>query len=406
MRILLVHDYAPPLGGAEVMNTTLIRGLRERGHEVRRLCSSAAITQLAPTDAPPEYVCTGTTSRWRTLLQSANPWAPGALRRAIREFRPDVVHAKIFLTQLSPLILPVLRDVPTIYHAVWYRAVCPTGHKLMPDGRTCESRPGAVCYREGCLPLRDWVPLMAQRAMLQRWRHHVDLTVANSRWTASLLEADGVAPVTVVPNGVPVVPARQTFDEAPSAVYVGRLSREKGVDVLLDAFAQVLTRVPAARLTIIGDGPLRAALEAQSRDLQIGHGVRFMGHLPRTDAESIARTAWVQVIPSRWAEPFGIVAAEAMMRGTAVVATDAGGLAELVHHELTGLRVPPGNVDTLAVALSSVLGDRGLAERFGTAAREVALRDLTEDRFVTGMLDCSMRVRDMVRGAGRVTSGH
>lgn len=393
MRILLVHDYAPPLGGAEVMNTTMVRGMQQRGHDVRRFCSSAALSQLPPDDTPPEYVCPGTTSRWRTLLQSANPWAGPTLRRAIDEFRPDVVHVKIFLTQLSPLILPVLRDVPTIYHAVWYRAVCPTGRKLLPDGRACTSRAGAACYRDGCLPLRDWMPLMAQHAMLQRWRHHLNLTVANSRWTASLLEREGIGPVTVVPNGVPVVPAREPLDATPSVVYMGRLTGEKGVDVLLDAFAMVRSRVPTARLTIVGDGPARGALESQCLALQLGGQVRFVGHRSRDEAEAIAGPAWVQVIPSRWAEPFGVVAAEAMMRGTAVVATDAGGLAELVLHDDTGLRVPPGRPDALADAMTAMLVDRARAEQFGASARRVALRELTEDVFVDRMLECYARGR-------------
>lgn len=401
MRILLVHDYAPPLGGAEVMNATMVHGLRRRGHEVRRFCSTAAMVDLPAGESPPEYECRGTTSRWRTLLQTANPWAATALQRAIDEFRPEVVHVRIFLTQLSPLILPVLRNVPVIYHAVWYRAVCPTGHKLLPDGRRCTSHAGMVCLREGCLPSHDWVALMAQHAMLQRWRHHIDLTVANSQWTAALLEDGGFPPVTVVPNGVPIAPQRAALDGEPAVVYVGRLSREKGVDTLLQAFAAVRAQLPTTTLTIVGDGPSRTELEGLCRTLALDGAVRFTGHLPRAEAETIAASAWVQVVPSRWAEPFGIVAAEAMMRGTAVVATDSGGLAELVQPGETGVRVPPGRDDLLAEALVRVLADRTNAERLGANGRTVALAQLTDDIFVDRMLDCYAQAQ-AIHAAGRV----
>lgn len=84
--------------------------------------------------------------------------------------------------------------------------------------------------------------------------------------------------------------------------------------------------------------------------------------------------AWIQVVPSRWAEPFGLVAVEAMMRGTAVVASAMGGLAEIVEHEQTGLLVPVGNVSALADAIQRATRDRELVERWGRAARERALQ--------------------------------
>jgi len=199
-RILIVDDYAPLYGGAEVVNAALTDALRRRGHSVRRFTSTAGLETL-PNHSPlrPEYACRGTLSRWRTALQSANPWAPAALRRAIDDFRPDVVHGKIFETQLSPFILPVLRSVPSVHHAVWYRAVCPTGLKYLPSGAACTARAGVVCMSSGCVPVRDWLPLMAQRQLLRRWRGVFRATIANSNATAQQLLDDGIKAITVVP---------------------------------------------------------------------------------------------------------------------------------------------------------------------------------------------------------------
>lgn len=395
LRILLVHDYAPLFGGAEVVNDALVHGLRQRGHEVRRFMSTAGIEAL-PHDSPlrPEYACRGTLSRWRTALQSANPWAPVALRQAIEDFTPDLVHVGIFTTQMSPLILPVLRHVPSVFHAAWYRAVCPTGTKLLPNGTACSRRAGSVCFTAGCVPARDWVPLMGQMQLLRRWRHVFRATIANSEATARVLAADGVGDITVVPNGVADAPALSTMADTPTAVFAGRLVHEKGVDTLLHAFAAVHAHVPRATLDIIGDGVERPMLEALSRSLNLEEVVRFHGFQSRTQTEAIARSAWVQVVPSRWAEPFGLVAAEAMMRGTAVVASDAGGLAEVVRNEDTGLLMRPDHVPALADALHRVLTDRALAAQWGRQGRDVAQTEYSHARFVDRIVAVYANVLD------------
>src|SRR3954471_4377221 len=103
MKILLVHDYAMPVGGAEIRTLALRSALRRRGHDARLLASSAG---LKPGQSQADYLCFGTLSRYRTLVQTLNPSAAWRLRRVLAEFRPDVVHVRMFLTQLSPLILP------------------------------------------------------------------------------------------------------------------------------------------------------------------------------------------------------------------------------------------------------------------------------------------------------------
>jgi glycosyltransferase involved in cell wall biosynthesis len=191
---------------------------------------------------------------------------------------------------------------------------------------------------------------------------------------------------TCIPNGVPVRPQRLPLDGAPLIAFAGRLVRKKGVDVLLRAMPATLAAIPDARLVIAGDGPERPGLETLAAALGIGHAVEFLGHLPRDDAERALARAWAQAVPSRWEEPFGLVAAEAMMRGTAVIATGPSGLAEQVTEGETGYLVPPGDAAALAQALVRVLGDRAGAERLGAAGRIRALDLFSEDRHVERVL--------------------
>ncbi len=379
MKVLLVNDYATLYGGAEIQMLTLRDGLRRRGHEVRVFASSA---RPSSGYSMADYECFGTTSRFRALLQSGNPWAYVGLRRALAEFRPDVVHVIVFLTQLSPLILPLLRKVPALYYIVWLRPICPVGTKFLPDGAACRVPAGLVCYRSGCLPLRDWLPLMAQMRLWQRWRGAFKLLVANSDAVRRRLAGEGIQPVEIVWHGVPARPQRRPLSLPPTVAFAGRLVAAKGAAVLLEAFSMVLRRLPDARLLIAGDGPERERLRLLATELGLSSHVTMLGHLRPEELDQQLGSAWVQVVPSLWEEGFGIVAAEAMMRGTAVLASRVGGLTEIVRHGDTGFLVGPGDAGALSDALVMLMDDRDLAERMGQAGRQVALKDFSEEAVV------------------------
>jgi glycosyltransferase involved in cell wall biosynthesis len=377
VKVLLLNDRLDPTGGSQLMTLGLRDGLRGRGHTVRTLASRAGIGDAGPTEA--DVTCFGSQGTLQTLSRTVNPSAAAALRRELRDFDPDVVHVRAFLTQLSPAILPLLRDRPAVMHAVMYDAVCPTGKKLLPSGSVCRERAGWVCKRQ-CLSWPAFGALMAQRGLYRRWRDAFDVVVANSQATAEKLEADGIGPVRVVHNAVPDLPQRGPLHDPPLAVVVARLSREKGVDVAVRAFAIARERVAEARLLVIGDGPERAALERLTAELGLGGAVRFAGRLSRAEAQARAVPAWVQLVPSVWDEPFGLVAAEAMMRGTAVIASGSGGLAEIVEDGLTGWLHRPGECGALAEPLTRVLRDRPLAQTVGAAARRRAMERFTMAR--------------------------
>jgi glycosyltransferase involved in cell wall biosynthesis len=120
------------------------------------------------------------------------------------------------------------------------------------------------------------------------------------------------------------------------------------------------------------------------------------GLVSRLETEKLFSTAWVQVVPSLWPEPFGTVVIEAMMRGTAVVVSASGGLPEIVKNNDTGLVVPSKNYEALAAALLQILHNREWAERMGKRAREVAKTQYSHDIYVDRFLEkyqkiCCMR---------------
>jgi glycosyltransferase involved in cell wall biosynthesis len=230
-------------------------------------------------------------------------------------------------------------------------------------------------------------------ALWERWRDAFDLVVANSDWVRRRLRAEGLDVGRRIWNGVPTRPARPPLASPPTVAFAGRLVPNKGVDVLLRAVAGVAERLPDVRLLVAGDGPERDRLRALAASLGVAARVEWLGHLSRERVEERFAAAWVQAAPSNWEEPFGLVAAEGMMRGSAVVASRIGGLSEIVDEGRTGLLVPPGDADALAAALLDVLGDRTRAEAMGRLGRERALAYFSERSVVDQFLEVYEELR-------------
>ena len=183
--------------------------------------------------------------------------------------------------------------------------------------------------------------MMAQRMMFRRWRSVFRAFIANSEATGQRLTEDGVGPVRVMANGTIPRHQRPPLSGPPVMAYAGRLSLEKGVAALLRAFAGLKESAPEVRLWIAGDGPEASSLRRLAADLGMSDRVDFLGALSREALEARFDAVWAQIVPSIWDEPFGMVAIEAMMRGTAVIASDGGGLRDIVRPD-TGVLVPPG----------------------------------------------------------------
>ena len=383
MKVLLVHDYGTPTGGAELQMLSLRKGLRERGVDARLFASRASLVEG---EFAADYGCYGSTGRFQVISETLNVSAWWNLRRVLKTFRPDVVHVRMFLWQLSPSILPLLREYPCIYQTATYKSICPIGTKLLPEGRDCPYQPGAVCLKQGCVTPQTWVFRMLQRQLFLRSKGVFHAVVALNHKMKSTLEEAGMSSVQVIHNGVPEREMRPPLPEMPVVAYAGRFTREKGIDVLLRALMEIKNKIPEFRLLLAGLGPEREFLLALANQLGLGDSLVVLGHVSREDLDREFEKAWVQVVPSLWSEPFGNVATEAMVRGTAVVASATGGLAEIVADGETGLLVPPGSVQALGAALQRLLCDKQLAERFGSAGHTRALTEFSEsrclDRFV------------------------
>jgi len=361
MRVLLVNDGVANEGGMETYLTLMRAELARRGDDVRLLTSSAGSKGNGRAD----YVAFGATrTAAQALLQIVNPAALATMRRAVSEFQPDVTLVNMFEMHLSPSIFAALRGVPTVLNIANYKPICPIGLKLLPDGTRCVVPPGLVCMRSGCVGPAHWARDRPRYALIGRAVGSADHVLTCSAWMTEELARHGIA-ATYLPWPSPPVHAGYSREPAatPRFVYLGRLAREKGIDVLLRAFASLVAHVPAARLRIVGAGPLEAALRAEAGRLGLGSVVEFVGQASREQVDAELESAWALVAPSLWAEPFGIVALEALARRVPVIATKGGGFEETVSEPSTGILVPPAEERALADALLEVATGRAFPEQ-------------------------------------------
>lgn len=217
----------------------------------------------------------------------------------------------------------------------------------------------------------------------EAWR-----VICNSRYMREEIEGVFNLPpdkISIIPNGIrpeafqvaaPDPAVRQRFAGPGEKIlfFIGRLVREKGVQVLLGALPQIRERFPDVRVIIAGQGPYGEELHRLSVHLGLDRQVTFAGYIDEETRNQLYAQADLAIFPSLY-EPFGLVALEAMAAGTPVVVGDSGGFAETVEHGVNGVRVPAENASALAEQVCTLLGDPELGRRLARRA----LQDVSDN---------------------------
>lgn len=297
----------------------------------------------------------------RLALSGRALWNPSAyreLRALMRRGRPDVVHFHNTFPLVSPAGYYAARaeGVPVVQTLHNYRLLCPDA-LFFRDGKVCEDCVGRVvpwpgvfhaCYRESRAASGVVAAMLTLHRALRTWTEMVDVYVTLSRFARRKFVEGGLPAAKMVTKPNFVLP-----DSGPGAgrggyaLFVGRLSPEKGVGTLLAAWARLGARVP---LKIVGDGPLRemvvGAAEQDSR-------LEWLGYRPRAEVQALLRDAGLVVLPSL-TEGAPLIVLEAMAAGTPVVAAGIGAVAEILDHGRTGLLFLPGEADDLAARVEDL----------------------------------------------------
>ncbi|MDZ4294052.1 MAG: glycosyltransferase family 4 protein [Hydrogenophaga sp.] len=377
MRVLLTHNFygsSAPSGENQVYEAERTL-LKNRGHEVNEFTRNSD-----------EIRARGTWGAVQGAMATPwNPWMARAMRQTVENIQPTVVHMHNTFPLISPAIFSAIGKraarVLTLHN---YRLFCPAAIP-MREGRVCtecldrQSVAPALqygCYRGSRLAT---VPLAANVALhrwLGTWDNHVDAYIALSEFQRERMVRAGlpVEKVHVKPNFYPGKPVMVPWHErTKQTVFVGRLSEEKGLRTLLKAWA--LWGETAPQLRLVGDGPLRAELQAQAAGLN----VEFLGQLPAAQAQAEIARAQLLVLPSECFESFGMVVCEAFAFGTPAAVSNLGPLPSIVQTRANGLVFEAASATSLLAKVRAAWMQSGLLERLGLGARRAFETHYNED---------------------------
>jgi glycosyltransferase involved in cell wall biosynthesis len=387
MRIVMVNKFARVTGGADRHCLRLASALRERGHDVKFLSTESSENQ----EHDGVFIRSSLTHTTRDTLPRLekariagralwNLKAAEGMKVLLDDFQPHIVHAHKLYPQLSaaPVLAAAGRGVPIVQTIHDYEFVAASA--LDDSGAWIDRHETKLSYRL----------LNTATHSVRRYVHGpaVSLWIAISRFMAGVYAARGIQAL-VLPNYCEIRnPASSAaFEERRGIVFLGRLTEEKGIRDVLN-LARKLEDVP---VLIAGDGPLRPLVE---RAAGIQANLTFLGFVDPNEAISRLAAARVAVMPSRWQEPGGVAALEAMSVGTPVVAYDRGGLTEYVRRAGGGEIV--SDPKALIHACQNLYRDPTKWQRLSEAgvAGIAARHSLKEyiDRLETGYRDVAQHV--------------
>ncbi|MGB3757386.1 MAG: glycosyltransferase [Rivularia sp. (in: cyanobacteria)] len=361
MRILSIHNRYQIRGGEDESSQSEQRLLREMGHYVD--------VYEEHNDRVREIGTVPMALRTVWSQESYN-----IVKQKLSSSKYDVVHIQNFFPLISPSVYYAAKSegVPVVQTLRNYRLLCPNG-LFFRDGGVCEDcmgknipYPGVFhgCYRESRPASGAVATMLSVHRAMRTWSKMVDLYITLTEFARQKFIEGGLPAEKIVVKPNFINPNPEVGNGTGGyALFVGRLSVEKGLDTLLAAWEQLNQQIP---LKIVGDGPLAPEVESAVKRLP---SVEWLGRRPMSEVHELMGEAAFLVFPSKWYETFGRVAVEAFAKGTPVIAANIGAIAELVDSGRTGLHFRPGDAEDLAAKVEKVLDNKDILTKMRTEVR-------------------------------------
>ena len=393
MKILIANKFFFRNGGSEAVMFQERDYLMEMGHEVidfamhdeRNLPSPYTRYFVGSQDYHGNI---GKLGKIKSAVRLINSFeAARSISKLIEDTQPDILHCHNIYHQLTPSIIGVAKKfgLPVVLTLHDYKLVCPTYSRLR-DEQPCSDCQGGDFFNVVINRCADKSlgksALLYAEAATQKWLGNydkVDTFIAPSRFMkesiAHRIPADRIRHIY---NGVNIDKTTNNRKDEGYVLYLGRLSREKGVETLLKAHTNSTIDWP---LEIAGTGPLESELKSKYEN------ATFRGHLNGKKLQEIIDKAAVIVVPSEWYENCPMSVIEAMAHGKPVVGSRIGGIPELIEHEKTGLLFESGHVEELTFALEKLMSSAELRKEMGRAALDRVEAEFSIDSHNTKLIN-------------------
>ena len=389
MNILMVNKYLYPRGGAETYMLSIAELLVEKGHKVAFFGMEHPENTTADQVSTIPFLEFGEKSSFagklgnvfKAGLYTLKGAAKKELDRLIADFKPDIIHAHNVYNQISPAIFKDC-PVPVVLTAHDYKAVCPN-YSLFVNGEACEKCLGGSftnCIKQRCC---QGSLLSSSLASFSSMRHRSEKTyerdyahiISPSSFLKGKLEKGGLPAdsISVIHNFTRL--PRDLRIPGRSILYIGRLSKEKGIDTLINAYAKLAEEL-RPELRIAGEGPMKDKLLKQCEELEIS--VTWLGRITPEEVRKELNSCGLTVVPSLWYENCSMAIMESLGYGRATIVSDSGGNPELVSAGIEGEVFEAGNAASLAGCLNKVLSHDGKLEEMSLNARKRAEKQFSE----------------------------
>lgn len=354
----MVNDYRYAIGGAEVYMYSLKQALEDEGHSVEVFASN--VTKQ-------EYIRKQHHTTIGELLKRIwNSEQQKKFQKVYSQFQPDCIHIHSFFNELSPSFLSAIGNTPCVMTLHDERIAVAVTSQQARNGIKCNTPLCAGCVH--CVGFKGMVFERVRRFVQSLVIGKVKLFIVPSMFLYKrILQYTSIRPLQQLYNGFQLLESKPlTFSK--NIVFIGRLSEEKGVGVLIQAMKQVHKEIPDATLSIVGIGEELLTLTELTKKLSLEKVVTFYNEVPHNKVAGFIYKADIVCLPSTYPDNLPTVCIEAMSAGRPIVASRIGGLPELVENTETGILVEPGNAEALAKALVQLLPDKKTLHRFAEHA--------------------------------------
>lgn len=356
MNILFVNDFKEKVGGAETYIYTLVDELDKRDYTTNIFTGDLIYKNFKYKKSIVDFV---------NLFFNIKYFIK--FRNEIKKINPDIIHLNNIFYELSPSLLLTIGKTPILMTVHDNQIVNPVSMLSGRTGKECKKRTCGGCTN--CVGLKgaiyEWIKRKIHRQLLKR----VNLYITPSEYMKSLMEEAGFSPVKCIPNGFQLYNASPLINNF-KLLYIGRLSKEKGVEYLIQAMPQILQKHPKTVLYIVGDGHETDNLKLLTTNLKIQNNVIFKPNIPHEQIEDYYKQASVVIVPSIYHDNLPTVCIEAMSVGRPLIGTKMGGIPELITDRVTGLLIEPKNSDQIAQAAIQLLSDENLLKQMSRNSSE------------------------------------
>lgn len=394
MKVLMVNKFHYLKGGSEKYYFELADILKENGHEVAFFSMD---NEKNISTGEKEYFVekidlnTGSKLKAMEVIYSKKNYKK--MLQAIDDFKPDIVHLNNFQRQLSASVVKAAkkRNIPIVYTAHDLQAICPAISMLDANNNVCtECMQGKYknCFKKKCVKNSKLKSLLGSIEGKYYRRNKIYTNIINKIITPSffykdMLVKDGIPEDRVVGihNFIKIEDYNIKTEDDGYALYLGRLSKEKGIIKLIEAISIAVEINDKIKLYIAGAGPEEEKIKEIIKDKKLENNVTMLGFLNQKEVKDYIRKASFLIIPSIWYEncPYSVLETQAI--GKPIIGSNLGGIPELVKDNENGIIYQYDDVNELAYKIEELFKDKKLREKYSKNAKEYANKEYSKEAY-------------------------